>query len=186
MVYADGSNPSVRKDIGVRLPSPAQRFPMSTRYPSPPPPVFANALLTGPKIIDAIREAANDHRLRYHTRPTATSTSDQRNPRHSPRRIPVVAAARMQRAADALLCDQGTLESDQQSMLSSLDARPQTLEAGPRHRRGSVRSDPQRTASRNALWMIVWIWRTLRGDRPPAPPFAVVFFPSFGHYYLAR
>jgi hypothetical protein len=24
MVYADGSNPSVRKDIGVRLPSPAQ------------------------------------------------------------------------------------------------------------------------------------------------------------------
>src|SRR5690349_18644200 len=26
MVYADGSNPSVRKDIGVRLPSPALSF----------------------------------------------------------------------------------------------------------------------------------------------------------------
>jgi hypothetical protein len=26
MVYADGSNPSVRKDIGVRLPSPARNF----------------------------------------------------------------------------------------------------------------------------------------------------------------
>ena len=26
MVYADGSNPSVRKDIGVRLPSPAHLF----------------------------------------------------------------------------------------------------------------------------------------------------------------
>jgi hypothetical protein len=41
MVYADGSNPSVRKDIGVRLPSPAQCFGLSGGF-SPPPPVFAN------------------------------------------------------------------------------------------------------------------------------------------------
>jgi hypothetical protein len=47
MVYADGSNPSVRKDIGVRLPSPAQRFPSQTRDPGGVRTPFANGLLTG-------------------------------------------------------------------------------------------------------------------------------------------
>src|SRR5215212_1188116 len=59
MVYADGSNPSVRKDIGVRLPSPAHHFRRPDGYSLLRQDLFANDVLTGPRMRDAMRDAAS-------------------------------------------------------------------------------------------------------------------------------